>query len=169
MLDLLREDLENQVITDVAKLLPKLEDQRRTSIAHYTFCLFAAVIAFSILFGAQVLAARSTDIEHFVLTIGIVFSALFMTFSQFLKRNTAFIGFLLRGQAKFSRHIKTRTFFDPLYWQFYAILLLLCLPMLILLALTVAFWKGDPEVWVSAGSKLHAANVEAIKQFMSVV
>jgi len=169
MLDLwFREQLENQAITDVAKLLPRLDDKRRTSIAHYTLCLFAAVIALFLLFGAHVLAARTNDIEHHVLALGILFSALFITTSQFLKRNPAFIRVLLRAQAKVTRHIKTRTFFDPLYWQFYAILLLLSLPTLILLALTVLFWKGDPQVWVSAGSDLHAANVEAIKQFMSL-
>lgn len=168
MLDLwYREHIESQFITDVAKLLPKMDYNRRSSIAHYALCLVATVIAFSLLFGAHVFAARHTDIKHLVLTIGIVFSTLFVIVSQFLKRNATFINFLLRGQARISRHIRTRTFFDPLFCQLCAILLLLCLPLLILLALTVTSWKGTPEVWVPAGSELHTANVEAIKQFMS--
>src|SRR4030042_2249565 len=107
MLDLwFREHLENRAKTDISKLLPGLEHKRRTYIAHYAFCLFAAVIAFSILFGTHVLASRNRNFEHLILTTGITFTAFFVIVTQFLKRNSTFIAFLLRGQAKVSRHIK---------------------------------------------------------------
>lgn len=168
MLDLwFREHLENQAITDVAKLLPKLEYNRRVHITHYVFCLIAAILAFCLLFLAHVMAAHNADKERFIVVFGILCSGLLVLVSQFLKRNSAFVTSLLRIQTAISSYLKKRTFFDPLYYQFHATLILLILPLLVLSAITVASWKGDPEVWVPAGSELHATNVEAIKQFMS--
>ncbi len=169
MLDLwLREELENQAITNVAKLLPRLDYDRRVRIVHYAFSLFVAIVAFCILFAAHLMAARRAEMDRLILMIGIVCCALLVIVSQILKRNATFIRVLLRGQAKASNYLKTRTFFDPLYYQFHVTLMLLCLPLLALWVVTVVFWNGNAEVWVSAGSDEHGRNLEAIKQFTSL-
>jgi hypothetical protein len=161
-----REHLENQAITDVAKLLPKLEYNRRVSITYYIFCLITAILAFCLLFLAHVMAARNADKERFIVMVGILCSGLLVLVSQYLKRNATFLDALLRGQIRTSNYLRTRTFFDPLYYQFYVILVVLCL-LLVLSLMTGLSWKGTPEIWVSAGSEEHENNIEAIKQFMS--
>jgi len=169
MLDLwLREELENRAIKDVANLLPRLAYDRFSRIVHYAFSLFVAIVSFCILFAAHLITTHSAEMDRLILMTGIVFCALLVIVSQILKRNASFIRVLLHGQARASNYLRTRAFFDPLYYQFHVTLMLLCLPLLVLWIVTVLCWNGTAEVWVLAGSDEHVRNLEAIKQFTSL-
>ncbi|MBN2182628.1 MAG: hypothetical protein JW715_12010 [Sedimentisphaerales bacterium] len=164
-----REHLEDQAKTEITKILPRLEYKRRTSIAHYFFSFLVAVIAFVILFVTHISSPYNEDLKYYILTFGIILSGVLVIVSQFLKRNSNFIRYLIHVHGNASNYIKKRTFMDPLYWHFFTILLILCIPLLLLFVMTIITWNGNSEIWVTVGSESHNLHVESIKQFSSLI
>lgn len=168
MIDLwYREHLEKYAITDIRKLLPKLEYNRRASMLHYGFSLLAGLFVFSVLFAAQMLVTRDRISGDLILASVFIFATLIVILTQYLKRNGPFVDMLLRRHIEVARYITRRRASDPLYHHFFVIALALFIPLATLFAMTLASWRGTAQVWVAPGSSEHQLNVEAIKEFIS--
>jgi len=162
------EYFQNEAIKGFHQVSPKLQYQRRIGIAHYLFSVIAGVFGLSVLLFSHMLAARYVDAASTILVVGVLCAALFVLLSQWLKRNARFLAALVIRASRVRAYLRSKTSFDPLYYQFVATVILVWLPLSLILAGVVIGSRGSGSyVWTDVGSALYARNVDVLKELMS--